>query len=84
MSTEELLYINYKGAPFVPSLSDSPEVMERTIDVLIENPNVSRVIFEQEKNFNYDKYVMITELGAPRVRQCSHTVHLTTIAFNKI
>ena len=51
---EDILYINYMGAPFVPSLSDYPEVMERTIDALIENPNVSRIVFVQQKNYNYD------------------------------
>ena len=51
---EDILYINYLGAPYVPSLSDSPEVMERTVDALIENPNVSRIIFVQQKNYNYD------------------------------
>jgi len=28
--------------------------MERTIDSLIENPNVSRIVFVQQKNYNYD------------------------------
>ena len=51
---EDILYINYLGAPFVPSLSDYPKVMERTIDILMENPNVSRIIFVQQKNYNYD------------------------------
>ena len=51
---EDVLYINYLGAPYVPSLSDYPEVMERTIDALIENPNVSRIVFVQQKNYNYD------------------------------
>jgi len=51
---EDILYINYLGAPFVPNLADSPEVMERTINALIENPNVSRVVFVQQKNYNYD------------------------------
>ncbi len=51
---EDVLYINYLGAPFVPNLADSPEVMERTINALTENPNVSRVIFVQQKNYNYD------------------------------
>ncbi len=51
---EDIIYINYLGAPFVPSLSDSPEIMERTIDVLIENQNVSRIVFVQQKNYNYD------------------------------
>jgi type IV secretory pathway ATPase VirB11/archaellum biosynthesis ATPase len=51
---EDVLYVNYLGAPYVPSLSDSPEVMDRTINALIENPNVSRVVFVQQKNYNYD------------------------------
>jgi len=51
---EDLLYVNYLGAPFVPSIADSPEVMSRTIDLLMENPNVSRIIFVQQKNYNYD------------------------------
>ncbi len=51
---EDLLYINYLGAPYVPSLEEFPEVMERTIDALIENPNVSRIIFVQQRNYNYD------------------------------
>jgi flagellar protein FlaI len=51
---EDILYINFIGAPFVPSISDSPQVMERVIDGLIENPNSSRVILVQQKNYNYD------------------------------
>ena len=51
---EDVLYINYLGAGFVPSISEFPEVMERTIDALIENPNVSRIVFVQQKNYNYD------------------------------
>ncbi len=51
---EDVLYVNYLGAPFVPSVADSGEVMARTIDILSENPGVSRVIFVQQKNYNYD------------------------------
>jgi type IV secretory pathway ATPase VirB11/archaellum biosynthesis ATPase len=51
---EDVLYINYVGASFVPSLADYPEVMSRTIDSLIENPSVSRIVFIQQKNYNYD------------------------------
>jgi type IV secretory pathway ATPase VirB11/archaellum biosynthesis ATPase len=51
---EDVLYVNYLGAPFVPNLADFPEVMDRTIDALIENPNVSRIVFVQQKNYNYD------------------------------
>jgi len=51
---EDVLYINYLGAPYVPSLADYPEVMARTMDALAENPSVSRLIFVQQKNYNYD------------------------------
>ncbi len=51
---EDVLYINYLGAGFVPSISEHPEVMEMTLDALMENPNVSRIVFVQQKNYNYD------------------------------
>jgi archaeal flagellar protein FlaI len=51
---ENILYINYLGASYVPSLADSAEVMGRTVDALIENQNVSRIVFVQQKNYNYD------------------------------
>ncbi len=51
---EDVLYINYLGASFVPDIAGSPEIMERAVDVLIENPNVSRIVFVQQKNYNYD------------------------------
>ncbi|HKL24097.1 MAG TPA: type II/IV secretion system ATPase subunit [Candidatus Nanoarchaeia archaeon] len=51
---ENVLYINYMGAPYVPRLEDSAEVMSRTMDNLMENPNVSRIVFVQQKNYNYD------------------------------
>jgi len=53
-SGEDVLYINYLGAPYVPSIADSARDMEKTVDILIENPNVSRVVFVQQKNYNYD------------------------------
>ncbi|HTY44008.1 MAG TPA: ATPase, T2SS/T4P/T4SS family [Patescibacteria group bacterium] len=51
---EDVVYVNYQGANYVPSLVDYPEVMERITDVLIENPNVSRVVLVQQRNYNYD------------------------------
>src|SRR3972149_692095 len=51
---EDVLYVNYLGAPYVPSLAESPDVMARTMDALSENPGVARVIFVQQKNYNHD------------------------------
>ncbi|MFH1451549.1 MAG: type II/IV secretion system ATPase subunit [archaeon] len=53
-SGENVMYINYLGANFVPSLIDSGEVMTRTIDNLKEDPNISRVVFVQQRNYSHD------------------------------
>jgi len=50
---EDILYINFLGASFIPSISDSPEVMGRVVDRLIDNPEVGRIVFVQQKNYNY-------------------------------
>jgi len=48
------LYVNYMGASFVPSIADNPEVMARTIDLLGEGSDVSRIIFVQQRNYSYN------------------------------
>ncbi|MBI5148743.1 type II/IV secretion system ATPase subunit, partial [Candidatus Pacearchaeota archaeon] len=51
---QDILYVNYLGSPSAPSLADSPIAMARTVDALIENPTVSRVIFVQQHNYSHD------------------------------
>ena len=53
-SGENVMYVNYLGASFVPSLIDYAEVMGRTIDNLKEDSNVSRVVFVQQRNYSHD------------------------------
>ena len=62
---ENLMHVNYLGAPFIPSIADSSEVMSRTIDSLIDNPNVSRIIFVQQRNYNYpfEQVSLLTEIA---------------------
>ncbi len=50
---EDVLYINYLGAPFVPSIEDSAGVMAQVVDLLTENQNISRVVLVQQRNYNY-------------------------------
>lgn len=50
---EDVMYINFLGASFVPSLADDERVMTQVIDALSDNPNVSRIVFVQQRNFNY-------------------------------
>src|SRR3990172_4699428 len=63
---EDVMYVNYLSAPFVPSIADSPAVMARTIDSLVENPNVSRVIFVQQRNYNYpfEQVALLAEIAS--------------------
>ncbi len=50
----QVMYVNYLGATFVPNLAENREVMNRTIDLLIGAPNISRIVFVQQRNYNYD------------------------------
>jgi len=51
---EDVMYVNYMGSPFIPSIADSEDVMARSIEVLSENPNVSKLVFVQQRNYVYD------------------------------
>lgn len=50
----DVMYINYMTAAFVPSISESGDVMARAIEVLAENPNISKLVFVQQRNYVYD------------------------------
>ncbi len=50
----QVIYVNYLGSPYVPSIADNPDVMAKTIDLLIEAPNISRIVFVQQRNYNYN------------------------------
>lgn len=62
---ENVMYINFMGANSVPSVADEPEVMARVIGSLTENPGVSRVVFVQQRNYNYDneEVLMLGEIA---------------------
>ena len=62
---ENVLYVNYLSAPFVPSIADNPIVTARTVDSLIENPNISRIVFVQQRNYNYpsDQILLLSEVA---------------------
>ncbi|MEK6933806.1 MAG: type II/IV secretion system ATPase subunit [Nanoarchaeota archaeon] len=50
---EDILYINLLKTAIIPSIADDGRMMEKVVDALIEYPNVSRVIFVQQRNYNY-------------------------------
>ncbi len=63
---ENVMYVNYLGAPYVPSLGDYAEVMARTIDNLSENSNISRLVFVQQRNYsyNFEQVKMLLEVSS--------------------
>ncbi len=62
---EDVIYVNTIGAPFVPSVAESPNIMSLTIDILTENPNVSRVVFVQQRNYSYpsSQILLLSEIA---------------------
>jgi type IV secretory pathway ATPase VirB11/archaellum biosynthesis ATPase len=51
---DNVMRINYEGAPIVPSLEDNPIVMARTCDNIIESKSVTKIIFLQKREYEYD------------------------------
>jgi len=51
---QQVLYINFIGSLYVPNIAENPDVMARVIDLLTELPNISRIVFVQHRNYNYD------------------------------
>jgi len=62
---QDVMYVNFLGASFVPSLVDSSEVMALIMDYLSKSPNVTRIVFVQQRNYNYDfsQVVLLQELS---------------------
>jgi type IV secretory pathway ATPase VirB11/archaellum biosynthesis ATPase len=50
---EDILYVNYLPAPYVPSIAEDSQVFSKIVESLIENPSISRVILVQQRNYNY-------------------------------
>jgi len=50
----DVAYINYMGSSYVPNIAENNEAMSRIVDLLTENPNISRVVFVQQRNYSYD------------------------------
>ena len=51
---QNVMYVNYLGANFMPAIADYADVMARTIDNLDESSNVSRIVFVQQRNYSHD------------------------------
>ena len=62
---EDVLYINYLGAPFVPNIAENYETMSQVVDYLTKTPNITRIVFVQQRNYSYDfsQTLMLQEIA---------------------
>ena len=62
---EDVLYVNFLPAPFVPSIASQAEIMGRAVDFLVDSPEVSRMIFVQQRNYHYpfEQVLMLQEIA---------------------
>ncbi len=62
---ERVLRIKYEDVPRVPSIEDDPFAMSRVVELLIENPDTTKVVFLQKREFEYDyaQTAMLAEIA---------------------
>ena len=51
---EVILRIDCEECPFFPSLEDDPKVMSKLFDTLLEAGRVTKIVFAQKRDFEYD------------------------------
>src|SRR3989344_6826784 len=62
---EDVLYVNYLHAEYIPSISNNPEVMAKVIDALIDNSNIARIVFVQQRKYshNFEQSNLLMEIA---------------------
>ncbi len=51
-----ILRINCEKLTYVPSIEDNPVVMSKTIEFLLESGAVTKIVFSQKRDYEYDYY----------------------------
>lgn len=62
---ETVLLIDLEQYPHPPSLEDDPVCMSRTVDILAEIRNATKIIYTQKRNYEYDysQTLMVQEIA---------------------
>ncbi len=65
---EVVLRIDAEECPFFPSIEDSELCMSAVVDKLVETPGITRVVFSQKRDYEYDyeQVRMLAEIGKLR------------------
>ncbi|MAG91218.1 hypothetical protein CMO83_03975 [Candidatus Woesearchaeota archaeon] len=62
---EVILMIDLEQYPHIPSLEDDPVCMSRTVDILSEAGTVTKIVYSQKRNYEYDynQTLMVQEIA---------------------
>ncbi len=62
---DNIIRIDANSWSYLPSIENNPLVMSYVIDLLIQVPNVTRIIFNQRRNYiyNYDQTQLLIEIA---------------------
>jgi len=62
---EIVLLIDLEQYPHAPSLEDDPVCMSRTVDIIAEAGIVTKIVFTQKRNYEYDysQTIMVQEIA---------------------
>ncbi len=62
---ETVILIDLEQYPQIPSLEDDPVCMSRTVDILAEAGNATKIVYNQKRNYEYDynQTLMIQEIA---------------------
>ena len=51
---ETILMVDLEQYPHTPSLEDDPVCMSRTVDILAETGGITKIVYTQKRNYEYD------------------------------
>lgn len=62
---ETILKVDYERALTIPSIEDSPDCMLKTCEKLIENPEITKIVFYQKRDYEYDyeQTILLVEIA---------------------
>ncbi|MFH1398721.1 MAG: type II/IV secretion system ATPase subunit [Candidatus Woesearchaeota archaeon] len=64
---DTILKVDCSGCDFLPSIEDSPLVMSKTIELLVENKAITKIVFYQQRNYEYSYSQTILLLEIARI-----------------
>ena len=53
-SVDNVLKVNYLKTPRIPSIEEDPLCMAKTCELLASNPSITKIVFTQKHDFEYE------------------------------